>query len=159
MFDLEEQKQAAFAKYEANHAARRQQDAEDMARWQSDRQELLTNLIPATADHSSFWLGGWLRKGGEITAFVNMKTSRRHIAVRDIAVPPLFATMALQILVPVGVTVTYLDPANEFGKAGHNLLFFVDGFSSVGPGRDQRDLAFCYADTYLPGVEPLAEGN
>jgi hypothetical protein len=159
MFDLEEQKQAAFAKYEANHAARRQQDAEDVARWYAESKELLTNLIPATADHSAFWLDGWLRKGGEITAFVNMRTPTRYVAVRDIALPPFCTWQALHIIVPVGVTVTYLDPANELGKAGHNLLFFVDGFSSIGPGSDRHGLAFCYADTYLPGVEPLAEGN
>jgi hypothetical protein len=141
--DLDEMRTAALA---SKAAERRSMNKEFEAKCERDLEyleEMRQHLRPAKPHEYASWLQGYIAEGGQPTHFYDRPTplSDWYVALRDFEMYPLHGALSINVIVPVGVTVT--------GSTGHNDLYLMDGFTSRG-FHDQPSTVLVYTDTHLP---------
>lgn len=89
------------------------------------RETVAPNIRPAFKDQYEVWQGKWHREGRRFTHHMmgmQFNTPAQHeiyIARCDFVLPPMWSMLAIAIIVPKGITVTYDD-------LGHHNLYLID---------------------------------
>lgn len=129
---------------EAIESARRERDEREIA-WQRQHLEFKRSMEeldaafqreahkfrPATPSEYAAWLMGFLEQGGSIThpypyPMPSGRPSGFMVVKSDAVLPPLYGSRSIEIIVPVGRSVTF--PKDR----GHINVFWMDGFRHEG---------------------------
>ncbi len=91
------------------------------------KDQVLSNVRPATIDDYKEWLAGYLLHGGKPTHYYNYPFPRDtfYVAKMGFDLPARYGAGSISVIIPAGIQIHYK-------QLGHNKLYYLDGWQVEG---------------------------